>query len=275
MTTNFQKLSTPPSGSKSPSKWFIFQGRDIVLQQQEEQLHIPELFAPEDLGLTVHNIDYLGQLEGVNCYSGRIAPESKLPMGHIVVGLRSVYDQLGNDIFFIAGYAYQLIHWDRTSYYCGRCGQDNEMKQGERAKECPKCHLVTYPRLSPAVIMSVIKGDKILLARSARFPKGKGFFSVLAGFVEPGETLEECVAREIKEEVNLEVKNIRYFASQPWPFPDSLMIGFTAEYASGEVVLEEEELAEYGWFTADNLPRIPGSISISRAIIDDFVEKFS
>ena len=138
-------------------------------------------------------------------------------------------------------------------------------------KSAPQCGLVNYPRLSPAVIVAVIKDHQILLATSPRFKAA--FYSVLAGFVEPGETLEECVKREIREEVGLEVKNIRYFGSQPWPFPDSLMVGFTCEYAKGELTLDQNEILQAAWFEADKLPPIPGKISIARKLIDWFVEQ--
>ena len=132
---------------------------------------------------------------------------------------------------------------------------------------------MNFPRLSPAVIMAVERGDKLLLARSAHFPTG--LYSVLAGFVEPGETIEECVVREVREEVGITVGKVRYVASQPWPFPNSLMLGFSAEYLAGEIQPDPVEIAEAGWFSADALPSIPGRISIARRLIDRFVEKQS
>jgi NAD+ diphosphatase len=155
--------------------------------------------------------------------------------------------------------------------YCGRCGSRTQTKEKERAKVCPQCGLHNFPRRSPAIIVAVERGEEILLARSAHFPRG--MFSVLAGFVEPGETIEECVVREVKEEVGITVGNIRYFGSQPWPFPNSLMLGFTAEYVGGELVLDPTEIAEAGWFRADALPSIPGRISIAGRMIQWFVEK--
>jgi NAD+ diphosphatase len=143
----------------------------------------------------------------------------------------------------------------------------------ERAKICPKCGLVAYPRLSPAVIVAVLRDNCILLAHSHRFPAK--FYSVLAGFVEPGETLEECVEREVYEEVGIRVRAIRYFGSQPWPFPDSLMIAFTANYAGGEIRIDHSEIADANWFSANDLPHIPPKISIARQLIDWFLEKES
>jgi NAD+ diphosphatase len=143
-------------------------------------------------------------------------------------------------------------------------------QEGFLRKLCPKCGLLSFPRLSPAIIVAVVHGSKILLARANHF--ADGFYSVLAGFVEPGETLEECVRREVQEEVGLQVKNIRYFGSQPWPFPHSLMIGFTAEFAGGHITIDGAEIADAAWFSPADLPRIPGEISIARRLIDWFLE---
>jgi NAD+ diphosphatase len=141
--------------------------------------------------------------------------------------------------------------------------------EGQRAKQCPQCKLVNYPRLSPSIIVAVRRGNELLLARSPRFPAG--MYSVLAGFVEPGETLEQAVEREVQEEVGLTVKNICYFGSQPWPFPNSLMIGYRAEYAGGEIQIDRVEIEDAGWYTAEHLPAIPSRISIARQLIEAFI----
>ena len=181
--------------------------------------------------------------------------------------------QIGDTLFSLAGRAVQIVNWDRTHQYCGQCGTPTETVSFERAKECPNCKLTSYPRLSPAIIIAVTRcmGDekRILLARNHRFPPGR--YSVVAGFVEPGESLEDTARREVFEEVGIRIQNIRYFDSQPWPFPNSLMLGFTAEYESGDFVLEEEEIADAQWFAADDLPRLPPKISIARRLIDAFV----
>jgi len=163
------------------------------------------------------------------------------------------------------------VDWDRTHQFCGRCGAPMEAKATERAKLCPRCGLHHFPRLAPAVIVLVERGHALLLARSRHFTQG--MYSVIAGFVEPGETLEEAVVREVREETGISIRDIKYFGSQPWPFPHSLMIGFTAAYESGEIVLEDSEIEDAGWFTRDNLPPLPGKISIARRLIDGFLEK--
>ncbi len=186
-------------------------------------------------------------------------------------GLRQVYGRLDEDLFWLAARAIQIVDWDRTHQFCSRCGTPTVQRETERSKECPKCGQIHFPRLAPAVIVLIERGDQLLMARSRHFTPG--VFSILAGFVEPGETLEEAVAREVKEESGILVKDIRYFGSQPWPFPHSLMIGFTAKYAGGEITLEDSELEAAGWYAVDNLPPQPGKISIARKLIDAFVEK--
>ncbi len=147
----------------------------------------------------------------------------------------------------------------------------NYLKMTERAKRCPQCGFLYFPRLAPAIIVLIERGDQLLMARSHRF--APGVYSVLAGFVEPGESLEEAVVREVKEEVGISIKDIRYFGSQPWPFPHSLMVGFTATYAGGDISVDPTELEDAGWFTVDSIPPLPGKLSIARKLIDRFIEK--
>ena len=184
--------------------------------------------------------------------------------------MRALFGLIEEDLIWIAGLANQLVDWSRTHQYCGVCGHLTEDKTDERAKICPQCSGVNYPRLSPAVIVAVLKDNQILLARNKRFKLP--FYSVLAGFVEPGETLEECVQREISEEVGIMVKNIRYFGSQPWPFPNSLMIAFVADYADGDITIDGSEIIEAAWFSTDQLSKIPPKISIARQLIDWFIK---
>jgi len=188
-----------------------------------------------------------------------------------VEGLRQIYGRLDEGLFWIAARAAQIVDWDRTHLFCSRCGTPLQARKTEWAKECPSCGQLHFPRLAPAIIVLIERGDQLLLARSRHFLSG--MYSVLAGFVEPGESLEEAVAREVREEVGIDVKDIKYFGSQPWPFPHSLMIGFTATYAGGEIRLDDSEIEDAGWFTVDHLPQLPGKISIARKLIDWFIEK--
>jgi NAD+ diphosphatase len=186
-------------------------------------------------------------------------------------GLRSLFGKTDNMMLALAGRAQQICEWFRTHQYCGKCGQATIEHDNDRAMVCESCRIHSYPRLSPSIIVLVHRGREVLLARNHRFPDG--MYSTLAGFVEPGESIEETLIREVKEEVGVLVKNLEYLGSQPWPFPNSLMLGFHAEYDSGDILLQEEEIADAKWFSIDDLPAIPGKIAISRWLIDDFLSK--
>lgn len=189
----------------------------------------------------------------------------KIP-GAEPISLRAIFTLAGPEVFSLAGRAAQLLDWQANHRYCGRCGTPTVIKQDEPAMQCPACGLLAYPRLSPAVMVLVRDGEKLLLARSPHFKPG--VYSALAGFVEPGETLEECAVREVREEVGIEIANLRYFASQPWPFPNSLMIAFFADYAGGTIIPEPGEIEDAGWFQPGELPLLPDPVSIARRLIE-------
>lgn len=273
---NFVSTLTAPDEQTEPAYWFVFSGYRLLVSVEPGPASVPCLRDLSELGLTAVRHQYLGYIDGekpVHCYSAEISEESQLPAGLKSYGLRSLYGLLDEEFFWLAARAVQIVDWDRTTQFCGRCGATTETIPHDRAKKCPQCGLSQYPRLAPAIIVLVQRLTRednfLLLARNQRFPPG--LYSVVAGFVEPGETLEMCVRREIKEEVGIEVKNIRYFGSQPWPFPHSLMIAFTAEHAGGRIEVDQEEITEARWFTADNLPQVPPPLSISRQLIDWFV----
>lgn len=260
-----------PAEKSEPAWWFAFQGNKLLIYLEPSSVSIPCLIDFTELGLTALSQHYLGRLDNRHCYAVELTEGTDPPTGMTFEGLRQIYGRLDEDLFWIAARAVQIVDWDRTNQFCGRCGTRMKTSTTERAKECPQCGLLHFPRLSPAMIVLVERGRELLLARSRHFLPG--MYSVLAGFVEPGESLEEAVVREVKEEVGLTIKDIQYFGSQPWPFPHSLMIGFTATYAGGEISLEDSEIEDAGWFTADNLPPIPGKISIARKLIDWFVAR--
>jgi NAD+ diphosphatase len=215
---------------------------------------------------------YLGRLASLECWAAEAPADAGAPPpGMGWEGLRALFSVLEDAHFALAGRAVQLLDWDRNHRYCGRCGTPTEAKAEERARLCPACGLAAYPRIAPAVMALVRREGEILLARGPHFPPG--MYSALAGFVEPGETLEQCLAREVEEEVGVKVSRIRYFASQPWPFPNSLMIAFVCDWASGEIRPQAGEIEAANWFKVLHLPKLPSRISIARRLIDAVVEE--
>ena len=266
----FVSTAEPPLEPPGNALWFLFQKHFLVVRKGNEA-RVPQTPDLEEYALFPHENRFFGMLNGQPCYAAELSGDQIIPEVFSLVALRQVFHRFDMDGVQAAGLASHLLAWHENHQYCGKCGRPTKDKEGERAKICPECGLVNYPRLSPAIIVAVVREGKILLAHSPRFPEF--FYSVLAGFVEPGETLEDCVRREVLEEVSISLKNIRYFGSQPWPFPDSLMAGFTAEYAGGEIKEDGVEISHADWFPPDRLPRIPSRISISRELIDWFVEK--
>ena len=233
----------------------------------EASATLPRGIDLEQYGIT--QTQFLGYLDGCACIAAELPEDAVYDDSYVLQSLRKLHFVIADDLFAIAARAVQIMAWHNTHRFCGRCATPMIQHPSERAKRCPNCKLRQYPRLSPAVIMLIYKGEQLLLARAPRFRNG--MYSVLAGFVEPGESLEETVARETREEVGVEIKNIRYFGSQPWPFPNSLMVGFTAEYASGTITPEPGEIEDAAWFDKTNLPPVPGELSIARKLIDWFV----
>jgi NAD+ diphosphatase len=260
-----------PAEKTDLAYWFVFQERKMLVVVGGAESGPP--LARDIRGIGIHPIReiYLGSLNGIHCYAAEVEGSIGPPKGMSFHGLRGLHGHVDEALFRVAFKAIHTIEWDRADQYCNRCGSKNQPKVGERAKECPRCGFVSFPRISPAIIVLVKRDGKALLARSGRFKEG--LFSTVAGFVEPGESLEDAVHREVMEETGIDVKNIRYFGSQPWPFPDSLMVGFTAEYAGGEIKIDDNEILDARWFPADRMPEIPGKISIARALIDHFLEK--
>jgi NAD+ diphosphatase len=260
----------PELSSVREKRWVVVQGQTVLVSSGPT----PSVIFDHDLplpGLEPKAAQYLGMLDGIPCYAYELPGGSVVPEGHSFSGVRDLYGKVPDPEMALASYAVRIIGYDRSTRFCGRCGHETRPLRTERAKLCTDCNLIIYPRISPAIIVLIKKGEEVLLASSPRFPPG--LFSVIAGFVEPGESIEETVHREVKEEVGIQVKNIRYFASEPWPFPDSLMLGFVADYCSGDIVIDNNEIRAAGWFTRDTLPDLPSSMSISRALINAWIAR--
>lgn len=274
MSDTFIPAVIPPEGRAEKAFFFAFRGDQLLVELKNRKAHIPHLLEFGELSLPAVQEHYLGISEQYgHCFAVELPEAVEVPKGMVFHGLRQLYGDLDENLLWIGGRGIQIVNWHRDHQFCGRCGKPTEAHPGERARACPDCNMMFFPRLSPAVIILIQKGDEFLLARNHRFPPG--LYSIIAGFVEAGETLEETVVREIREEVGIEVKNIRYFGSQPWPFPNSLMFGFTAEYAGGEIRLAEDEIADANWYTRarDGLPDLPDGLSISGKLINWFLEK--
>jgi NAD+ diphosphatase len=207
----------------------------------------------------------VGQWRGLSCYA---ADCDKLPenISGELMPVRGLLNLVGEDAVSLIGRAIQLLDWQRNHRFCGRCGAPNARKTGEYSMLCAECGLVVYPRISPVVMVLISRGDELLLARSHRFKPG--VYSALAGFVEAGETLEQCARREVLEEVGIEITNLRYFGSQPWPFPDSLMMAFFADYAAGTINPDPKEIEDAKWFPLSELPLLPEPVTLARKLIE-------
>jgi NAD+ diphosphatase len=220
--------------------------------------------APADVGSPA-TARLVGEWQGHPCYAADVACLPINLTGELRP-LRALFGLAGAEAFALAGRATQLLDWQNNHRYCGSCGTPTTPKTGELAMSCPNCGLLAYPRISPAVMVLVSRGDELLLARSPHFRPG--VYSALAGFVEAGETLEQCALREVHEEVGIAITNLRYFRSQSWPFPNSLMLAFFADYAGGEITPQPSEIEDAGWFSPDALPELPDHLSIARQLID-------
>lgn len=271
---NFVPEIVQPKGQTGPAWWFLFNAGKLLVKIKDNKAALPFLNDIAELSLTVLRRQYLGTLDGQPCYSAELNDDddAAAPEGMSFQGLRSLFGLLEEEFLGLSFRAVQIMAWDQTHQFCGRCGTPTQTRPEERAKVCPECSLENFPRISPAIMAAVIRDNRILLARGNRFPPG--FHSVLAGFLEPGETLEECVQREVREEVGITVKNLRYFGSQPWPFPNSFMIAFITDYAGGSIKTDGTEIVEAGWYTADNLPNTPPKFSIAGRLIGWYLENY-
>lgn len=251
--------------------WFAFRGRELLVG---EAFALPSHASLSALGLTPTRTQFLGHLDGEPCYSAELSSDAVPPPGAHFRDLRQMFGRLRAELMAVASRAVQIVEWDRTHQFCGACAAPTVLHEKVRARVCtdPACKLEAYPRLSPAMIVAVERGEEILLARSAHFPPG--VHSVLAGFLDPGESAEDAVHREVFEETRVRITNVRYFASQPWPFPNSLMLGFQADYLGGDVVPDPGEIEHAAFFHVDALPPMfPGNVSISQWMIADFARR--
>lgn len=238
--------------------------------------------APEALSVNSQTRYLLGLYNQRPCYAVSLPINSPLIDSSVLIDsaapkdfewrtLRSFLSYVDDLHFDLAGRACQIVSWDREHRFCGCCGEQTVVSQTDSARICHNCERQFYPRISPCVIVVITRDDHCLLARNASWERN--YFSALSGFIEPGETVEQALHREVKEEVEIEVKNLQYFSSQPWPFPGQLMLGFHAVYQSGEIQVDEKEIAEADWWHYRNLPPCPGTHTLSGRLIEHFVNQ--
>ena len=268
--TTFIRAYPPSEPAFGPAIWLpFFKGELLVPSAENEvRLHHGSRASVEDLNLS--EPIYLGTLAGVPCLAAEADPDPEVPEGWEAISLRALFGQVGDAEYAIAGYASQMLYWRRTSGFCPVCGHRTEPKEGDWGRRCPECGHVAYPHVTPATLILIHDGPRLLLGHK---PGWGTRYSILAGFAEPGESLEECVHREVGEEVGLQIDDLAYAGSQPWPYPHQLMIGFTACYVSGEIQVDGEEIDHAAWFTPDSLPDLPPNVSLSRQMIDHWLAK--
>ena len=266
-----EQLFKEPANFSGERVVLVYHNTMILVDEEKEGNPIPEYSRIANFYNLSDSIIPIGFMNGIYYSALYVDNKNNVPGNTKFINVRHLYRTSNEYLFYLAGLGMQLAGWDRTNRFCGKCGSQMKNYPDERAKFCPDCRHIVYPKISPAMICAVTKDNKILLARGSKF--SQPVYSVLAGFVETGESLEETVEREVMEEVGITIKNIKYFGNQSWPFSSSMMIAFTADYESGEIEIDNKEILDAGWFNADNLPMLPSSYSIARRLIEGFVEE--
>jgi len=266
----FEPRNQPPESTEN-SLTIVFQGGQLVSDMRSSEPCLLPQEVVQGGNWTVVRQQFLGFWQGRPCYAVEIDELSELdPMQYQRGSLYQVLGRMEVPLFALAGRAQQVLAWERDHQYCGRCGSQMYADLGERAMRCDPCGTTNYPRIAPCIITLVTRGEHMLLARNANFPRP--MFSTLAGFIEAGESAEETLVREVKEEVGVDVDEITYYGSQSWPFPNQLMLGYFARYAGGDIVCDLTEIAEADWYHYSELPPVPPASSISGQLIRAFVD---
>ena len=265
---------TPAKRGGTPSvtegHWIILQDQNLIVRRVGDTPMLPRGACPAGLDALTPPL-WLGTWQDTPCWVATLPTDAKIPAGlhaETVVPMRGT--RLPDELLSLGGMSLQAVWWESTSGHCPRCGERTARIDGEWGKRCPRCEYEHYPHLHPSTIVLVRDRDRVLLTRKAGWAPNR--YALVAGFVDNGESLEGCVAREIKEEVGVDVKDITYVGSQNWPFPSQVMIGFVATYAGGDLVIDRDELEDARWFPCNALPGLPSRHSISRFIIDNYAQ---
>jgi NAD+ diphosphatase len=257
-------LSAPNCDPGGAGFWLVLRGSELVVT---ESLRLPEGNLPGELFSAPSDPLYIGNWQGRPCRALTLPGEHPLPAGFTAESLLATEPGLSIELLTLGGVAGQILHWERGSRFCARCGGEMERVADVWGRRCRGCDYDHYPHIHPCVIVLVRRGGEVLLTRKAVWPPGR--YSLVAGFLDFGECLEEAVVREVLEETGVLVNNVRYVGSQNWPFPSQLMAGFLADYVGGEVVVEEKELEDARWFPVTALPVLPPKRSIARYLLDN------
>lgn len=268
----FRPHNTPPDSAEN-ALHIIFQRGELLSDMRNSEACLIEERQLAAHGWRVLRRQFLGFWRDAPCYAVEIDEIDEIdPLQYQRGNLYQILGRVEEQLFALAGRAAQLLDWEKDHQYCGRCGNRMELDINERAMRCRPCGTINFPRIAPCVIVLVTRGEELLLARNVNFPGP--MYSTLAGFIEAGETAEETLAREVREEVGVEIRNIRYFQSQSWPFPNQLMLGFFAEHAGGDIVCDQVEIADARWFHHRELPMIPPASSVAGKLIRHYVSQF-
>jgi NAD+ diphosphatase len=274
LPSDFEPLWAAPASAGQDGLWFVFHRSNLLVYTEHStpMLPMPADVLSGSLEIDREGARFVGMLRDTPVWAARSASD-RAPAGHGFENMRGLFNRLPDDLIAIGGRAVQMLEFDRTHRFCGACATPSEIHEGGRSRKCPNCGETYYPKVSPAMMVLIKRdgpnGRELLLARSARF--ARGMYSALAGFVEPSESIEECIYREAFEEVGVKVHNLKYFSSQGWPFPNSLMVAYVADYESGEIVPQEGEIEDARWFTLDHLPGLPHRLSIARRLVSHVI----
>lgn len=263
--TIFQRSYPPSHPTAGPAHWILFRANEVLVQEQSAGLALPLVDETAIASLSTNGVLYLGMLNGLPCLAGEVSAEHEILSGWRAIGIRELFGHVDDTTYGVVGYASHVLRWQRDGRFCPVCGSVLGELGEQWMRQCPNCDYIGYPPVSPAILALVQDGPNVLLVHK---PGWGSRFSIVAGFVEPGESLEQCVQREVLEEVGVEVTDIQYVSSQPWPFPHQLMIGFVARYVGGQICPDQTEIDQAAWFRYDQLPDLPAPLSLSRQLID-------
>lgn len=258
---------TPQQPSDAPGVWVLLQGGSVLMQPDGEQRLLPEGPQPAWLALKQPPLSF-ASLQGKPVRVAAVPSSLPIPPDLVAEPFNAFQERLSPDLMTIAGIGKQLLHWQRMSRFCSYCGQPLKQLPETWGKNCVGCNNEHYPHIHPCAIVLISRDDQLLLIHKPEWPQGR--YSLVAGFLDVGESLEECAIREAMEETGVTIKNVRYLASQSWPFPSQMMVGFVADYASGDIKVDGKEIDDARWFTIGSLPSLPASRSIARFLIDSF-----